>query len=416
MFINVKIAINKLNYYITSLQGVLGRRNDWINPLCMIFLSIMGVFFVYSASSYNEGGQWKMQVFWLALGFTAYGIISLMDYKVWLKNAHLVYWACIILLLLLWTPLGDKRYGALRWIDLGPFLIQPSEPAKIGTLLMVCSLLARSEIQDIKSSLGVLLRVGFVFVLPIVLIFLQPDLGSSLIFPPMVFALLFVSKLTKRFFLVSLFVFVGLLGVLALDIRGYYAYLQENKITPTQNKEGYESAGLLPLKDYQRNRILSFVAPDLVDPQGIGVSWNLRQSLIAVGSGGFWGKGHKSGTQAKLGYLPQTVAHNDFIFSVLAEESGFIGGIFVIGLYTLMACNCIRIAGLSRDKFGMLLAVGVGVMLMMHVLVNIGMTIGIMPITGVPLPFISYGGSFVLSCCILQGFVQSVYRYRKDFI
>jgi rod shape determining protein RodA len=169
----------------------------------------------------------------------------------------------------------------------------------------------------------------------------------------------------------------------------------------------------LPLRDYQRNRILSFVAPDQIEPMGIG--WNLRQSLISVGSGGLIGKGWTEGTQAKLGYLPRGVAHNDFIFSVLAEEKGFLGSVTVLGLFGLILGNGIRIAGMARDRFGMLLALGVTVIFAVHVFVNIAMTIGMIPITGLPLPFLSYGGSFLLSCCILQGLVQSVYRFRKDF-
>ncbi len=169
------------------------------------------------------------------------------------------------------------------------------------------------------------------------------------------------------------------------------------------------------MKDYQRNRLLSFVAPEVIDPQGIGVSWNYRQSLISVGSGGLAGKGWLEGTQAKLGYLPQTVAHNDFIFSVLAEEKGFLGSLLILSLFTVIVGNGIRIAGLARDRFGMLLATGVSVLFLVHIFVNIGMTIGLMPITGLPLPFLSYGGSFILSCCILQGFLQSIYRYRRKF-
>jgi len=126
------------------------------------------------------------------------------------------------------------------------------------------------------------------------------------------------------------------------------------------------------------------------------------------------GKGWTEGTQAQLGYLPRSVAHNDFIFAVVAEESGFLGGLLVIGIYGVMLSNGVRIAGMARDRFGMLLAVGVTVTFLIHVFINIGMTIGISPITGLPLPFISYGGSFILSCCILQGIVQSVYRHRRE--
>jgi rod shape determining protein RodA len=147
----------------------------------------------------------------------------------------------------------------------------------------------------------------------------------------------------------------------------------------------------------------------------MGIGWNERQSMISVGSGGLTGKGWTEGTQARLGYLPRAVAHNDFIFSVIAEEKGFLGSITVLSLFGLLLFNGIRIAGLSRDRFGTLLALGVTVLFLVHVFVNIAMTIGLVPITGIPLPFISYGGTFVLSCCLLQGLVQSVYRFRKDF-
>ena len=195
----------------------------------------------------------------------------------------------------------------------------------------------------------------------------------------------------------------------------YHEYLVENDLAPRENNGGYQVQSWLPMKDYQRNRILAFVAPDIVDPRGIGVSWNLRQSLISVGSGGITGKGWQEGTQAKLGYLPPAVAHNDFIFSVIAEESGFAGSVFIVFLYATMLVNSIRIASQARDRFGVLLVVGVSVIFFIHIFINIGMTIGMMPITGLPLPFLSYGGSFVLSCFILQGLVQSVYRYRRDY-
>jgi len=197
-----------------------------------------------------------------------------------------------------------------------------------------------------------------------------------------------------------------------IDIYLYNNFLERKNLKPHSSLGAFEDHSWIPLRDYQRNRILSFVAPGKVDPLGIG--WNLSQSLISVGSGGLTGKGWREGTQAKLGYLPRAVAHNDFIFSVLAEEKGFLGSSFVIALYGLILGNGIRIAGLARDRFGTLLALGVTMVFSVHVLVNIGMTIGLMPITGLPLPFLRYGGSFLLSCCLLQGLIQSVYRFRKD--
>jgi rod shape determining protein RodA len=205
-------------------------------------------------------------------------------------------------------------------------------------------------------------------------------------------------------------------GVLGVDINGYSQHLKlQREGSAAQVTAIGEYKSILPIHNYQRDRILTFVAPEVVDPEGTGASWNAKQAMISAATGGATGKGLLKGTQAQLGYLPQAVAHNDFIFSVVAEETGFLGSAFVVGLFCLMVANGIRIAGLSKDRFGMQLAVGVSVLFLVHFFINIGMTIGITPITGLPLPFLSYGGSFVLSCFFLQGLVQSVYRYRKDY-
>ena len=390
-------------------------RTDWLQPVLILILAVAGVFFIYSAQSYSGGTQWLKQVVFIFLGAGVYLTLCLLDYKILLQNSHILYAASLALLLLLWTPLGVERYNALRWLNFGAFSFQPSETAKIGVLILAASILARSEIGSIRDSLSVLIKVGLVILLPIVLIFMQPDLGSALVFPPMVFSLLYVSKLSERFFAAVFAAFVLLLGIVSIDIYRYHIFLKDNNLSASSNRGEYEPHSAIPLKDYQRNRILAFIAPEAVDPRGIGVSWNLRQSLISVGSGGLVGKGWMEGTQAKLGYLPQSVAHNDFIFSVLAEEKGFLGSAIVIGIYALLMANGIRIASMARDRFGMLLAVGVSAIFMVHVFINIGMTIGLMPITGLPLPFLSYGGSFILSCFILQGLLQSVHRFRRDF-
>ncbi len=398
-------------------------RTDWVGPACIALLGLVGVFFIYSAQSYSGGGAWKMQIMWLLVGAAVYTLISLVNYKVFLEYAHIVYWAGVLLLLPLAAqsllgvdlPLVETRSGSTRWYDFGPISIQPTELAKIGTLVMVSSILARSEIGTFRESIKVLIKVGFAFFLPLFLIFLQPDLGSALVFPPMVFSLLYVSKLSQRFFAVSFAAFVAVVLIVGFDVYRYKSFMESNDLSFLNDTGAYQGQSIIPLKDYQRNRILTFAAPQVVDPRGTGVAWNLNQSLIAVAGGGLSGKGLGEGTQAKLGYLPPTVATNDFIFPVLAEESGFLGSALVLLLFLVLVANGIRIAGLARDRFGMLLAVGVSVVFMVHIFVNIGMTIGLMPITGLPLPFLSYGGSFVLSCCILQGLIQSVYRFRKDF-
>ena len=394
-------------------------RFDWINPLCILLLCAIGVLFIYSAQlSHAAGGDWKKQIFWIVLGLIGYSMISSINYKVFLEYAHFIYLAGIVGLLLTnqYSPISVEMMGARRWIDIGITTVQPTEGAKIGTLIMAASMLARSDIGTVRDSLWALTKIGFIFLLPMLLIFLQPDLGSSLVFPPMVFALLYVSRLSEKFFLSAFAVFAVAVVILGLDIYGYSQHLEKQReaaLVGTSIAAEYQSP--LPIHNYQRNRILTFVAPKVVDPNGTGASWNAVQAMISAATGGFSGKGLFAGTQAQLGYLPQAVAHNDFIFSVIAEETGFLGSAFVVGLFCLIVANGIRIAGLARDRFGMQLAVGVSVLFLVHFFSNIGMTIGITPITGLPLPFLSYGGSFVLSCFILQGLVQSVYRYRKDF-
>lgn len=394
-------------------------RFDWVNPLCILLLCAVGVLFIFSAQlSHVDGSDWKKQIFWIVLGLSVYALISSINYKIFLEYAHFIYLAGIIglLLTLEFSPVSVEMMGARRWVDLGVTTVQPTEGAKIGTLIMGASILARSEIGTVRDSLWTLGKVAFVFLLPMLLIFLQPDLGSSLVFPPMVFALLYVSRLSEKFFLSAFAVFAIALAVLGADIYGYSQHIEKQRAAADSGltlTEEYRA--LLPIRNYQRNRILTFVAPDVVDPSGTGASWNANQAKISAATGGATGKGLFQGTQAQLGYLPQAVAHNDFIFSVIAEESGFLGSAFVVGLFCLMVANGIRIAGLARDRFGMQLAIGVSVLFLVHFFINIGMTIGITPITGLPLPFLSYGGSFVLSCFILQGLVQSVYRYRKVF-
>jgi rod shape determining protein RodA len=391
-------------------------RFDWVNPVCMGLLATFGLFFIYSAQAANGGDHWVKQLVYLGLGAAIYVATALLDYRLWLKYAHWVYLAAIILLVLVLIPgIGTTHgMGARRWIDvpgLGAF--QPSEVGKIAVLFVVASILTGNRLGSVRESLQVLVKLALAVGIPMLLIVAEPDLGSALVIAPMVFAMLFVSNLSLRFFAGALGIFALLVGIVAIDTWRYANFLETNDLSPRQARGKYEAVSWLPLKDYQRERVLAFALPDKIDPMGIG--WNQRQSLISVGSGGLLGKGWTEGTQAKLGYLPRSVAHNDFIFSVIAEERGFLGSIAVIGLFGVLLWNGVRIAGLARDRFGMLLVIGVTALLTVHIFVNIAMTIGLVPVKGIPLPFISYGGTFVLSCCLLQGLVQSVYRFRRDF-
>jgi len=387
-------------------------RWDLLTPISLVILCVMSVLFIHSAQAYVGGSQWKMQIVWCVIGFSLYLAFSVIDYHFWMKFAHVFYLLAILALCMVFF--GPVIYGARRWIDLGPFKIQPSEAAKWATMVLGASILARSKVGNMRDSLRGILKLAGCFALPMFLIFLQPDLGSTLVFPPIAFSILYVARIPTRFFVTTSLVFVVMVGVLGYDVFRYYQYKLENP-RPSEAVTAYEETSLLPLKDYQRKRILTFLAPKVEDPGGVDANWNRIQALIAVSTGGITGKGLGDGMQAKLGYLPPAVAHNDFIFAVLAEESGTLGCLVALCAFFLVIFGCLKVAAKSSDRFGGMLAVGVSVLLMTHVFINVGMTIGITPITGLPLPFLSYGGSFLVTCFVMLGMVQSVYRHRREF-
>lgn len=410
-------------------------KTNVVLTVCMLLLFLLGAAFIYSTQSYNideiplDKQFWfKQLMFVFCAGLPIYLILSYIDYRVFFTYAHVVYVICILLLIPLALkevlgipiPFAESRFNATRWLDFGPVLLQPSEIAKIGTCIMAASLFAQNKIKRFRGNFKFWIKLAFVFFIPIFLIFLQPDLGSTLVFLPILFSMLYISELPKRFFVVLLTAFAVVVSLVAVDIYGYNNFLKENDFSAeeaaAQNAYGSSATFTLPMKDYQRNRILAFVAPDVIDPRGRGVSWNQRQSLISVGSGGVFGKGHAEGTQAKLGYLPSSVAYNDFIFSVVAEEAGFVGAAAVVLLLAaVVILGALLSAQVSRDRFGQFLCIGIAAILMTHTFINVGMTIGVMPITGLPLPMMSYGGTFVLTCCILLGLIQSVYRHRREY-
>jgi len=394
-------------------------RSDAITPVCIGLLAMFGVFFIYSAQLATEADDWQKQLVFLGMGAVVYLGAALLDYRLWLRWAHWIYLLALLLLAAVLIPgIGTTHgMGARRWINLGPLgAFQPSELGKVAVLIATASILTGSKLGTVRDSLQTLVKLALAVGIPMLLILAEPDLGSALVIAPVVFAMLYVSNLSMRFFASALGIFALLVGIVSLDIWRYYSYLEDNDLLSRNARDArgqYQERSWLPLRDYQRERILAFALPDKIDPLGIG--WNSRQSLISVGSGGLTGKGWTEGTQAKLGYLPSRVAHNDFIFSVIAEEKGFLGSITVLGLFGVVLWNGLRIAGLARDRFGQYLVIGVTALFAVHIFVNIAMTIGLVPVKGIPLPFISYGGTFVLSCGLLQGLVQSVYRYRKDF-
>ena len=403
-------------------------RTDWTQVVIILFLSTLGIVAIQSAGSARESTFYRSQIVFVVIGWIAYWAVSALDYRLIQRHARRLYLGTILLLLpvslcaLAKTNLGDfirSVNGARRWMDFGPFSIQPSEFAKIGALVFLAALLARSPIGSFRATWGTVARALAVAAVPFVLIFVQPDLGSALIYLPLSFILLFVAGLTTRFFLVAGAASVLLVGVVAVDLTEYAAKIDQYAKANPQSKDPVRAvrgqheaeAWFFLLKDYQRERIMSFVAPDVIDPKGLGVTWNVNQAVIAVGRGGFRGQGVGNGTQARFGYLPEAAAHNDFLFSGMAEEIGFTGGFLVIGSFVLLFWRVVRTAARTTDRFGSLLAIGAAVVLGTHVVINVGMNIDLMPVTGVPLPFLSYGGSFVLSCFLLLGLVQSVHRH-----
>ena len=275
-----------------------------------------------------------------------------------------------------------KVYGAYRWLSLFGIQIQPSELAKLGTIIALARYLSQPA-RNMRR-MDSLMMALLITACPVLLIIAEPDLGTASVLLPVTIGMLFVAGTPIRTILLLLL--IG--GVLMVPV-GYFG-----------------------LSEYQKERIMVFIDPGR-DPLDAG--WNKIQSEIAVGSGGFTGKGYLKGTQNVLGFLPRTVAPTDFIYSVIAEEMGYIGGLSVMGGFMVLLSTCVHASIRAMDKFGRVLVVGITIMLFCHIFVNIAMTIGLMPITGLPLPLISYGGSFMVSIMLSLGIVQSVYvrRHRR---
>ena len=392
-------------------------RLDRLQILALVGLMVLGTLFIYSATMtgvvsaaawYNH--IWVRQIVWYSLGLGAAATICLVDYHTVARWAMIAYWSTILLLVLV-LFLGTVRYNARRWFDLGFFSLQPSEFAKLAFILAEGHFLSR-PMDELSQPLNFWKAIGLML-LPFVLIMREPDLGSALVLVPTGLAMMFVAG-TPRRYLVRLMGVVGLLAAL---------FLVDVLFAPP----GWWQISLQP---YQKNRLLvyfgrdytSFASPTATkaELQGLKLkqlddSLNVRQALISVGSGGLTGKGWGQGTQKALGFLPNSVAHNDFIFSVIAEEKGFVGSVTVLTLYAVVLFTGLRMAGQARDRLGKVLAVGVVTLLFSHVFINIGMNIRLMPVTGVPLPLLSYGGSSVLGSLIAMGLLQNVHLNRKGY-
>ena len=389
---------------------------DWPMLLALLGLMVLGVAFIYSARLASEAviqnpliqQFYFKQIIWYALGLAALYAVSLVDYRLLARWSFVAYWGAIILLVAVLIPfIGSMRFGARRWIDLGFFQLQPSEFAKLAFILALAHFLSRPP--DELRLPRIFFKALGLLALPFVLIMKEPDLGSALVLVPVGLAMLYVAGAPVIFLRRLVVAVCALMALLLVDV--FFA--------PEQWQ--------VKLQDYQRRRLLVYFDRDVAPPNATAAelqrarlqrrndSYNVDQALISVGSGGLTGKGWRQGTQNALGYLPRAVAHNDFIFSVIAEESGFVGSVVVLSLYAVVLFTGIRIAGQARDRLGKLLAVGVVTLLFSHVFINIGMNIRLMPVTGVPLPLLSYGGSSVLGSLIAAGLLQNIHIHRRSY-
>jgi rod shape determining protein RodA len=386
------------------------RRGNMAMLVPVLVLLVLGVMFVYSSCYVSDDQEvrplYERQVVWMIAGLASYVAFALYDFRRFRRIAWGIYGSSLVLLVLV-VFMGKTIYGAKRWLMLfgeNGIGIQPSEIAKLATIVLLSHRLSESG-RNLSDPREVATTLALVAV-PVALIMRQPDLGTAMVFVPTAFLMMFVSGMPFRYLgsMVALgaTIVMLLLGGLFLPARLGASEAVQQRVR-----------SLTGLSEYQCGRIEVFFHPDK-DPLGAG--WNKRQSEIAVGSGGMWGKGYLHGTQNILGFLPRSVAPTDFIYSVIAEEKGFVGSLIVLALFGIVLMSGAMTALRTRDSMGRLLCVGVVSLVFCHVFINIAMTVGLMPITGLPLPLLSYGGSFMIIMMSALGIMQSVFirSHRRD--
>ena len=390
------------------MNGINFKRMDWAMLGTILILIGLSAVFIYSAQFKSDadpvGTNWIKQLAFAGMGLCAYMALVWYDYQSAARLSWFIYGGAVFLLLLVFA--FPEVNGAHRWIPLPGFTLQPSELAKIAVIIGLASYLGAPDrdMDEWKTFFGCAAITG----LPFLLIAAEPDLSTSLILAPISLAIMLYCGVQRRLLLIAVAAVFLLSALLCFWIK--YETTPKIEELPEADRPALVLPKMPLMEDYQKGRIKVFLTKnhDLAD-----AGWNKLQSQIAVGSGGLHGKGYLNGTQNILGFLPRTVAPTDFIFCVIAEETGFWGGVCFVLLYAMLLVRCMRASLRAREEFGRLMALGIGVMLFCHVFVNIAMTIGILPITGLPLPLMSYGGSFMVSTMIALGLVQSVYHRRR---
>jgi rod shape determining protein RodA len=351
------------------------RSLDPVLLLVSLALSAFGILAVYVASTVYQQANATNQALGFVLGVVGAVPLALIDYRLWQRYLRPIY-GLVILMLLSVLLLGAAAGGAQRWVDIGPVQVQPSEFAKLGMVVVLAGYFAERAVGEYT----VFFKALGVLSVPAFLVFMQPDLGTALVFGAVFIAMAYIA------------------GARMIQLAGLVAAAVAAAVLAVKLKI---------LEDYQVARLTAFMKPDGTSDVG----YQVAQSKMAIGSGGITGKGLDAQTLANLGFLPED--HTDFIFSNLAERVGFVGSIVLIALFFLLVWRILHVATISRDRFGVLIAVGVATIFLFHVFVNVGMTMGIMPVTGIPLPFISYGRSNLVVSVLSLGLLQSIAIHSK---
>lgn len=365
-------------------EAVAGRRQnrgDRILLGTMFILAVFGLLMIYSATRATGSVSMERQMIFVAAGLIMYLVASQVDYREYRHLTPYLYGLTIIGLLAVFA--FPERNGARRWIDFPLFDIQPAEFAKVVVVLALASILAPHTRDEDRPGLT-WPKIGLVILataLPSVLIFVQPDLGTMLVFSFLMLSMLFAAGASWR----------QMTTLVVSGVATTVFMFQTDRIAA-----------------YQLDRIKVLFEPS-IDPQGIG--YNLVQSKLAIGSGQLFGKGLFQGTQTNFSYVPEQ--ETDFIFTAVAEQLGFVGGLLVLAAFLILIWRLLVIASNARDKFGALIVIGIAAMFMFHVFINIGMTMGITPVTGLPLPFLSVGGSSFLAMSFALGIANSVWLRRS---
>lgn len=386
-------------------------------------LIAIGLLSIYSATFDTQAGRsFVHQLIWTAIGLPLMLATLATPLRVFQRLSYILYFVSLTLLIVV-LAIGKRVYGSTSWFGIGGFGIQPSEFVKITTLLALASYLSRSDISVGKVT--DLLKASSIVLLPVALIMLQPDLGTSITFIAMLLPILYWIGASR--FLVIALLTPPLIAVAALvSTTTFIIVLALTGITLYFMREDTFSASLifgvnamlgifvqiiyerLPL--YQQKRIATFLDPNN-DPLGAG--YNVIQAKVAIGSGGLFGKGYLHGTQTQLNFIPKQ--WTDFIFCVPGEEFGFIGAIVILVLFAILLTHGLKLGYIVKNKFGSIVAIGITALFAFHMFVNIGMSLGLMPVIGIPLPFLSYGGSSLCSYMIMAGLLMNVYANRKEY-